>query len=379
MYDLVVTGGTVVDPDQHLNEPMDVAITSGRISAIEPNLDANQASRQIDATGMIVCPGLVDLHVHVYEGVSHYGINADEHVLRSGVTTAVDAGSAGASTFSGLRRYVMDVSDTRLLAFLNVSAMGMISAAVGELEEIRWADPAAAIEVCEANRDVILGIKVRLTGNIAGPNAAQALRNARAAADATGLPLMVHPNDPQDFSLDEVLAELKAGDLVTHCFHGMPGGVLNDDGHVRDCVKRAIDAGVLLDVGHGKGSFDFDVAERAVADGVIPHTISTDLHVYNVHGPVFDLATTVSKFLLLGLDLPDAIARCTAAPADVIGMSGQIGTLAPGAHGDLAIFELEEAPYTFVDVHGKTRLGDRRLVPAKVVRAGMEIPAVARG
>ena len=379
MYDLAVTGGTVVDPAQRLNERMDVAITGGSVSEVAPRLDAGRAARAIDATGMVVCPGLVDLHVHIYEGVSHYGINADEHVLRSGVTTAVDAGSAGASTFSGLRRYVIDVSDTRLFAFLNISGMGMISESVGELEEIRWADPAAAIKVCEANRDLILGIKIRISRKLAGPNVAPALRNAREAADATGLPVMVHPNDAQDFSLDDVLAYLKAGDIVTHCFHGMAGGILTSDGHVRESVRRAVDNGVLLDVGHGQGSFDFDVAERAMAEGVVPHTISSDLHVYNLHGPVFDLATTVSKFLLLGLDLPDALRRCTASPAEVMGMKGQIGTLAPGAAGDLTILRIEETPYAFVDSYGKERRGELRLVPATVIKAGKEVQAVVRG
>ena len=379
MYDLVVTGGTVVDPAQRLNERLDVAITDGRVSQIGPRLDTSLAARTIDATGMVVSPGLVDLHVHVYEGVSHYGINADEHVLRSGVTTAVDAGSAGASTFSGLRRYVIDVSDTRLFAFLNISGMGMISESVGELEDIRWADPAAAIKVCEANRDVIIGIKIRISRKLAGPNVAPALRNAREAADATGLPIMVHPNDAQDFSLDDLLAELKAGDIVTHCFHGMAGGVLTSDGRVRDSVKRAVDDGILLDVGHGQGSFDFNVAERALAEGVVPHTISSDLHVYNLRGPVFDLATTVSKFLLLGFDLPDALRRCTAAPAAVMGMKGEIGTLAPGAAGDLTILRLEETPYAFVDSYGRERRGDLRLVPARVIKSGREIPAAVRG
>ncbi|MCY4108121.1 MAG: amidohydrolase/deacetylase family metallohydrolase, partial [Chloroflexi bacterium] len=163
MYDLVVTGGTVVDPAQRLNERLDVAITDGRVSEVGPLLDAGRAARELDATGMVVSPGLVDLHVHIYEGVSHYGINADEPVLRSGVTTAADAGPAGASALSGLPRYVIDVSDTRLFAFLNISGMGMISESVGELEEIRWADPAAAIKVCEANRDLILGIKRRIS------------------------------------------------------------------------------------------------------------------------------------------------------------------------------------------------------------------------
>ncbi len=378
MYDLLVAGGTVVDPDQGLNQRMDVAVRGGRVSAVETQIDTGLADRTIDASGLIVTPGLVDLHVHIYDGVSHYGIAADEHVLPSGVTTAVDAGSAGASTFSGLRRYIIDITETRLLAFLNISGMGMISQQVGELEDLRWADPAAAIKVCEDNRDVIIGIKIRITRNLAGPNVLQALVNAREAAEAVGLPIMVHPNDPDGCSLDEVLAHLRPGDIVTHCFHGNAEGIIGGDGRVRETVKRAVDQGVRLDVGHGQGSFDFDVAKRALAEGIVPDTISSDLHVYNLHGPVFDLATTVSKFVLLGLDLPDALRRCTAAPAEIMGMKSRIGTLAPGAEADLAIFELTEGAHTFVDSEGVTLRGDRRLIPKKVIKGGREFETVAR-
>ena len=378
MHDLIVAGGRVIDPAQDLDVRADVAIEGGHIAAVEPRIDRDQAEQVIDAAGLLVTPGLIDLHVHVYPGVSHYGVDPDAHVLPSGVTTALDAGSAGASTFDGLRRYVIDVSDTRLFALLNISGMGMVSPDVGELLDIRWADPAAAIRVCEKHRDVILGVKLRMTRTLAGDNGLRALKNAREAADAVGLPVMVHPQDAH-CSLDDILRELDDGDIVTHCFHGQRGGILNRDGRILESVRRALDRGVRLDVGHGQGSFDFGVAQQAMAQDVLPHTISSDLHAHNIDGPVFDLATTISKFLLLGVDLPDAVRRCTSVPAEFLGMPGQIGTLAPGAHADVAIFRDEDGAHRFVDSHGQTLIGERRLVPHTVIKGGKAIAAVARG
>jgi dihydroorotase len=376
-YDLIIFGGTVVDPSQDLNDRRDVAIGDGKVVAVEPRIERERAAELLDATGLLVTPGLVDVHVHVYPGVSHYGVEPDADVLTSGVTTALDAGSAGASTFDGLRRYVIDVSATRLLACLNISGLGMVSPDVGELEDIRWADPAAAVRVCERHRDVIVGIKIRLSRTLAGDNALPALRNAREAADAVGLPVMVHPQDAV-IGMDQILRELQAGDLVTHCYHGRAGGVLDADGRVRASVRDAVQRGIRFDVGHGKGSFDFTVVERALAQDLPPHTISSDLHAYNIEGPVFDLATTLSKFLLLGLDLPEALRLCTVAPADFLGLSGQVGTLAPGAHADVALFREETGAHPFTDSEGQIRTGERRLVPVKVVKAGRVIEAVDR-
>lgn len=376
-YDLVISGGTVADPSQDLSDRRDVAINDGLIAAVEPRIERERAAELLDATGLLVTPGLVDVHVHVYPGVSHYGVEPDADVLTSGVTTALDAGSAGAGTFDGLRRYVIDVSATRLLACLNISGLGMVSPDVGELEDIRWADPAAAVRVCERHRDVIVGIKIRLSRTLAGDNALPALRNAREAADAVGLPVMVHPQDAV-IGIDQILRELKAGDLVTHCYHGRSGGVLDADGRVWASVRDAVHRGIRFDVGHGQGSFDFTVAERALAQDLPPHTISSDLHAHDIEGPVFDLATTLSKFLLLGLDLPAVLRRCTVTPADFLGLSGQIGTLAPGAHADLALFREETGAHPFTDSVGQIRTGERRLVPVKVVKAGRVIDALDR-
>jgi len=376
MFDLLIRGGTLIDPSQSIHDKRDVAVADGKIAAIGKNLDTAQANEVIEASDKLVTPGLIDLHVHVFAGISHYGIEVDQSCLAKGVTTAVDAGSSGAQTFPGFRRYIIDVCDTRLFALLNISAMGMIYSGVGELEDIRYADVKRAIQVCEANKDVILGIKVRLTDNLVGENGPAALKRAREAADATGLAMMVHPN-VATFPLKEILAEMKSGDILTHTFHGGSCGIVDEKGKILPEVRRAVERGVILDVGHGAGSFTFDVAQKALAQDILPDTISSDLHVYNINGPVFDLATTISKFLLLGLSLDDALRRATATPAKVIGYEDVLGTLKVGAVADIAIFAMAEGDFTFVDCRGEKRNGHQRLIPTKVIRAGKIIKQTA--
>lgn len=375
-YDLLIGNGTVIDPAQGLHDQRDVGLLEGKVAALEKNLDEREARESLNAKGLLVTPGLIDCHVHVYPGVSHYGIDPDPNCLERGVTTAVDAGSAGASTWDGFRRYVIEVSATRLFALLNISTVGMVTGvetnpAVGELEDLRYCSVSAALETVEANRDVILGIKIRLSANLAGngKNELPALKLAREAAEAARLPLMIH-TPGSSLPLPRILAEMRRGDLLTHCFHGHAAGILDEQGRVLSQVRRAVARGVRLDVGHGKGSFRFPIAEQALRQGVLPSTISSDLHRYNVKGPVYDLATTVSKFLLLGVPLDDALAMVTSAPAEVVGMPGRLGTLKVGAEGDLALFELAEGRFELTDVAGETRTGSRKLIPRGVIRAG---------
>lgn len=371
-YDLLLKGGTLIDPAQGLHAVRDVAFAGGRVAAVGEDLPRADAAEVIDCSGRLVAPGMIDLHVHVFAGVSHYGIEPDPHCLARGVTTAVDAGSAGADTFPGFRKYVIDVSATRLLAYLNVSSQGMLNAEIGELDDLRYASVPKATAMIEQHRDVILGVKVRLTRHsiVSEASGIRPLHLAREAADAVGLPIMVHPQDAWCESLDDILAVMQAGDVLTHCFHGHPCGILDDAGTVRRSVRDAMERGVLFDVGHGQGSFKWQVAERALRQGVQPQTISSDLHVYNVNGPVYDLATTVTKFLHLGLALDDALEKVTAIPAQVIGMPDEIGTLRPGAWGDAVVFDLQEGEFPLEDSHGEVRLGRQRLVPATVVKSG---------
>src|SRR5712691_2243054 len=371
-YDLLLKGGTVIDPAQGVHAVKDVAFANGRVAAVGADLPRAEAAEVVNCSGRLVCPGMIDLHVHVFAGVSHYGIEPDPHCIARGVTTAVDAGSAGADTFPGFRKYVIDVSATRLLAQLNISSQGMLTAEIGELEDLRYASVPKAVATIEQHRDVILGVKVRLTRHSIVSEAAgiRPLHLAREAADAVGLPIMVHPQDAWCDSLDDILAVLREGDILTHCFHGFRCGIMDDAGTIRRSVREAMERGVVFDVGHGAGSFSWEIAERALQQGVQPQTISSDLHAYNVNGPVYDLATTVSKFLHLGLPLDDALAKVTAAPAQAIRMQSQIGTLQVGAWGDAVIFELQEGPFELRDSHGQARIGRQRLVPTTVVRAG---------
>lgn len=370
-YDLLLKHGTLVDPAQGLHAARDIAFTNGKVAAVADDLPA-AATRQIDCTGLIVTPGMIDLHVHVFWGVSHLGIEVDPHCVARGVTTAVDAGSAGADTFPGFRKYVIDVCATRLFAQLNISAQGMLNPDVGELDDLRFASVPRAIAMIEQHRDVILGVKVRLTkGSIVSEEAGlRPLHLAREAADAVGLPIMVHPQAAWCDSIDDILAVMRKGDILTHCYHGAACGILDDRGRVRDAVLDAMARGVIFDVGHGAGSFSWQIAEQALTQGVLPQTVSSDLHHYNVNGPVYDLATTVTKFLHLGLSLDEALRRVTATPAQAIHLEDKIGTLKVGAWGDAVIFKLESGQFSLFDSHGQERTASRRLVPHIVVRAG---------
>jgi len=367
--DLLLTGGTVVDPSQGLHARKDIGIAQGRIALVEDSIPQARARQVVDCHDLIVTPGLVDLHVHVYEGASHYGIEVDSTCLATGATTVLDLGSAGAWTFAGFRRQVIDVAQTRVYALLNLSTTGMISPIVGELEDIRNVDNALTARVARANRDVVIGIKLRLSTPLVGNNGAEALRLARELCDELSVPLVIHPGNTE-VGIGEILDGLRAGDVLTHAYHGNAEGILDENGKVRQDIRAAADRGVVFDAGHGRGSFSWEVAERAIGDGFLANTISSDLHVYNLHGPVFDLATTVMKFVHLGLPLDDALARATLHPARAMGIAGEVGSLAVGMAGDVAAFALEEGSFAFYDSADVVRTARQRLVPRIVVKAG---------
>jgi dihydroorotase len=377
-FDLVIQNGRLIDPGTGVDGYYDVAFRDGKVAAVAAKIDPGDA-RTVDARDKLVTPGLVDAHVHVYEGVSHYGIPPDPTCLAQGATTVLDAGSAGADTFTGFRKYIIEASDTRVFAMLNISSMGMLAEEVGELDDIKWANIPKALATIEANRDVILGVKVRLTRELNCSEAAgiRPLYLAREAADAAGLPLMVHPQDSWADSIDQVLAVLRKDDVMTHMYHGMRHGILDGNGRIEPAVQAARDRGVRFDVGHGQGSFNWDVCSRAMEQGFLPDTISSDLHSHNVEGPVFDLITTVSKFLLLGMSLHDALERVTVEPAKTVGMPGQIGALAVGAEGDAVVIDQREGRFDLVDSHGVERQTSMKLVPTVVIKGGRVVRAEA--
>jgi dihydroorotase len=362
-----------VDPSQNLSATRDVAIAGGKVARVAADIPANTARKVLDATGKIVVPGLIDTHVHVFDGGAPLGIPPDPSCIAKGVTTVLDAGSAGAHNFPSFKKTIINVADTRICALLNISVVGQATYSRdnpwGELLDLRYVNPKLAIKTIEEHRDVILGIKVRLSKEMAGENDLRALALAKEAAAAVKLPLMVHIGDTHT-PVKGLLPLLDKGDVITHCFHGRAGGVLDDKGRVLPEVRAAVDKGVHLDVGHGRGSFSFEVAEKAVRQELLPGTISSDVHHYNVNGPVFDLATTLSKFLHLGLSLEQVIERATVNPGRLFAFPKGLGSLRPGSEADAAVFDLAEGDFEFVDALGAKRRGKRRLVPLATVKAG---------
>ena len=385
MYDLIIRNGTLVDPAQGINTQKDIALTGGRVAAVIDPGSGVAAKHTLDVRGLYVLPGLIDLHVHVFSGVSHYGIDVDPTCLARGVTTVLDAGSSGALTFPGFRKFIIDVSQTRLYALLNISAMGMVSGSetippLGELEDLRYSNVETAVRMIEANRDRILGVKVRLSNFLAadGKNELQALLRAREAAEAVRLPLMVH-SPLSSIPTERILDELRPGDILTHCVHGHgAGGIMSDDLKVLPAVRKKVEQGLRLDVGHGRGSFTFRVARAVLEQGVFPGTISSDLHTYNLHGPVFDLVTTMDKFLHIGMELYEVVRRVTSTPAEVLDMPEEIGTLKPGAYADIVVLEMQEGEFDLTDTFGVTETGHYHLEPRYIFRGGRQVGVLPR-
>lgn len=385
MYDLIIRNGTLVDPAQGINTQKDIALTGGRVAAVIDPGSGVAAKHTLDVRGLYVLPGLIDLHVHVFSGVSHYGIDVDPTCLARGVTTVLDAGSSGALTFPGFRKFIIDVSQTRLYALLNISSMGMVSGSetippLGELEDLRYSNVETAVRMIEANRDRILGVKVRLSNFLAadGKNELQALLRAREAAEAVRLPLMVH-SPLSSIPTERILDELRPGDILTHCVHGHgAGGIMSDDLKVLPAVRKKVEQGLRLDVGHGRGSFTFRVARAVLEQGVFPGTISSDLHTYNLHGPVFDLVTTMDKFLHIGMELYEVVRRVTSTPAEVLDMPEEIGTLKPGAYADIVVLEMQEGEFDLTDTFGVTETGQYHLEPRYIFRGGRQVGVLPR-
>jgi dihydroorotase len=371
-YDLLIKGGKVVDPSQHLEAERDVAIAGGKIARIEADIPAAQAREVVNASGKIVTPGLIDLHTHVFPYVGPYGIEPDPYCVRRGVTTAIDAGTAGAFTFPAFRRFIIERAETRIRALLHVVSIGMVAGStpnMGELEDLRYCVPKLAADAAKENRDLVVGFKIRFSKQYTDENDYEGMKRAREAADEAGLPLMIHIGGSYT-PLGKFLALMKKGDVVTHSFNSHPHGLVDDAGKITPEVAEARARGVLFDVGHGAGSFSFEVMDKCLTLGFRPDTISSDLYSANIHGPVYDLVTTLSKFLLLGMTLHDVIERATVNTARVFNFGAEIGTLRPGAEADVSVLEVRDGEFTFTDSDGKRRTGRQKLEPAVTVRGG---------
>ena len=369
-YDLLIRGGEVLDPARAFRGRADVAVREGRIAAVAPELPAEGAGCVLDATGRLVTPGLVDLHTHLGFELHTEVVDANAVCPAAGVTAAVDMGSTGAFTFSWYRERVLSCVVPRLYAFINIASLGTIAIHRPYYVERygQYIDEADTIRTIAENRPAIKGIKVFATSAMTGEWPLEALRAARRVADATGVPIAVHVSVAPP-SLAEVLDLLGPGDIVTHCFNPHSQGILGADGCVLQEVRDARERGVLFDVGHGAGSFTFDVARRALDDGFLPDTISTDLYYANINGPVWDLPTTMMKFLALGVPLEEVLRRVTCNPARALG-EPEIGSLAEGAPADIAVLSLDEGAYPLIDSRKVTLESPWRLRCEATVRGG---------
>src|SRR5499433_614440 len=371
MTDLVLRGGRIIDPASGRDETADLAFGGGRVTRIGRELPGN-GTEIVDVRGRLVVPGLIDLHTHVYWGGTSLGVEAAEVARRSGTTTFIDAGSAGAGTFHGFRHHVIKPSPLRIIPYLNVSFPGIFAlsaaVAVGECADLRLLDPRECVRVIEANRDLVAGVKVRVGRNAGGASGIAPLDIALEVAEETGLPVMAHLDNPPPSRL-EVLARLRRGDILTHCFRPFPNAPVQPDGQVREEVQEARRRGVVFDIGHGSGSFGFRTAEHMLEAGFLPDVISSDVHALSINGPAFDQLVTMSKFLCLGMGLTDVVRASTAAPAAALGRT-DIGRLEIGAVGDATVLELAEGEFEYRDVLGEARVGRQRLNPRGVVVAG---------
>lgn len=371
-YDMLIRGGEVLDPSQGIHGIRDIGISNGTITAVDTSLKSDAAT-VIDATGQLVVPGLIDMHTHVYTHTP-IGLDANTLIAAGGVTTVLDAGSAGSLNFEAFKKSEIASSKLQIFGLVNLSCIGLVALDLGELTDRRYADPDGVIETINRNREVALGVKIRADNFIIGEgsNAQSSYQDAIRAARESGTWLMVHIGDCP-FSMPTLLESLEAKDCITHCFKGGKTRIIDNEGNVLDEVWKARENGVSFDVGHGFASFSFKVAEKCIAQGFYPTTISTDLHSENINGPVFDLLTTMSKFLALGLSMEQVIEMTTSAPAKIMGQS-QIGTLKEDSVADIAILQKERGPISFYDCHNLKRVGDEKLKAVTTIKNGHLFP-----
>lgn len=368
-YDLVLTGGTVIDPASGTNARLDVAVTGATIAAIGPDL-ARHAISVVDCQGQWVLPGLVEGHTHIFQYVSKVGAPPSEAHLRRGVVAAADAGTAGASTFAAFRKLVVEPTNMRIVNFLNVSVLGLIDFRFGELMNPDTLVVDDALETAAANPEVVRGFKIRLSEDVVGEHWQPLLKKSLALAEQAGLPLMVHIGETEE-PLPVVLEHLRPGDVVAHCYTGKPHGILDGDA-VLPAVLAARARGVLFDSAHGKSNLSFEVARRAIAQGFLPDVLSSDTSARNWRGPVFDLLTSMSKLIALGVPLTEAVARATLAPAGLLGLSAEgYGRLAVGGPANVTVVT-ETSEVRLPDAAGNSIIAPR-LEPTVVLRDGVAV------
>jgi len=380
-FDVLIRGGEVLDPSQRLRGARDIGIKNGVIEAVDSAIAPERALRVIDAKGKLVTPGLIDLHAHTYPYGSAIGIPADELIPAQGTTTAISAGDAGANNFAAFRRFIVGSTRTRLYAFVHIANIGLAGAPVPELYNIDYARTEDAARTIAENADIVIGIKVRMSENVIAKAGLEPLKRAIRACELSGVQgakVMCHIGGVETPQLmSDILNMLRPRDILTHCYTGAPNLTNQFTNIVQDgkLLPAALDAkrrGVHFDVGHGGGSFDYTVAEAAIAQGANPDTISSDIHVFSGNSPGMPYLTWVmSKFLNMGFSLEQVVAMATINAARAIGKMPKLGTLEVGGPGDVTILDVVEGPVEFVDTRNNKRQGKVYLKPAQTVTAGI--------
>ena len=379
-FDLLIRNANVLDPSQRLSGRRDIGFRYGLVEEIAPTIAAERGARVLDVAGRLVTPGLIDLHCHTYPYGSAIGIPADELVAHQCTTTVVSAGDAGANNFAAYRRFIVPASRTRQYAFVHIALAGLAGFPVPELYNIEYALPEAAARAVAENADMVLGVKVRMSENVIARHGLEPLRRAIKACELSGVPakVMCHIGGVADRPMmSQVLDLLRPGDILTHCYSGAPnlageGTNIVQDGKLLPAALAAKRRGVIFDIGHGGGSFDYTIAEAAIAQGCPPDTVSSDIHVFSGNTPGMPyLPWVMSKLVGLGFSLPEVVAMATATPARVIARLPKHGTLQVGAPADASILEMVEGPIEFVDTRNNKRTGQMHLRPIGAVVAGV--------
>ena len=379
-FDLLLRNANVLDPSQRLSGRRDIGFRYGLVEEIAPTIAAERGARVLDVAGRLVTPGLIDLHCHTYPYGSAIGIPADELVAHQCTTTVVSAGDAGANNFAAYRRFIVPASRTRQYAFVHIALAGLAGFPVPELFNIEYALPEAAARAVAENADMVLGVKVRMSENVIARHGLEPLRRAIKACEMSGVPakVMCHIGGVADRPMmSQLLDLLRPGDILTHCYSGAPnlageGTNIVQDGKLLPAALAAKRRGVIFDIGHGGGSFDYTIAEAAIAQGCPPDTVSSDIHVFSGNTPGMPyLPWVMSKLVGLGFSLSEVVAMATATPARVIARLPKHGTLQVGAPADASILEMVEGPIEFVDTRNNKRTGQMHLRPIGAVVAGV--------
>jgi len=369
----VLKAGRVIDPAAGRDGMFDIRVRSGTIEAIGVDL-APEGAFVIDVKDHIVTPGLIDVHLHLMKGLGAFGVDPDIFGVGSGVTTVVDAGSAGHTLLNVFRNYVTDNARTRVLNYINLSTLGGVTGpGYSILADPRLIDEAKIEQAVEANRDIIVGIKIMATGGALGAQGLKPLERARKLGDELKLPLLVHigeswTKDTAPVHVGDVLKYLRAGDIVTHMFTVHPGGLLDGNGRLWPQVRDAKASGVLMDVGHGLHNMNFDVARKVLDQGLHPDGVSTDGHRGNRAGPVYDLPTTMAKLVALGFSLNQVIEMATINAAMLLGRGEELGTLKVGAPAEISVLKLEDREWKAVDSQKGTLPARQAIIPVYAVR-----------